>query len=249
MTAIINRFLAPFRLPEKIAAAPALSKTRVELVKYFPFSRPDSLREWEEKIFKGRVIYKIAKEGSLSCVRAISENAASALYYQIKVDAKKRDPVISWKWKVEKFPEKKNREDLEKVDEDDFAARVYVIFPAKFLLNSRVLEYVWAKDLPVGTTGTSPYSKNIKLIVLRSGIDKEMKWFPEERDIVSDHLKMFGRLPDYNIGAVAFMTNTEHTGTSAEALYGDIRLGYKARGMKGGSKNENKILADKIFDR
>ena len=101
-----------------------------------------------------------------------------------------------------------------------------------FITNSRVLEYVWAEKLPAGTAGTSPYSKNIKLIVLRSGPDKDDRWFSEERDITADYIKMFGRSPEYNIGAVAFMTNTEHTGSRAAAMYDEIEIGYKEGGSK-----------------
>ena len=197
------------------------------IVKDFPFSEESALKEWEEKIFKGKVVYRVEKEEPLSYVRAKSDKAASALYYKIKLDAKKNDPVISWKWNVGKFPLKKATESLEIENEDDFAARVYVIFPAVFFTNSKVLEYIWSETLPKGMIGTSPYSKNIKLIVARSGANPDKKWFQEERDITADYMKAFGRRPEYDIGAVAFMTNTEHTLTSAEAMYDEIRLGYK----------------------
>src|SRR3989338_2354408 len=206
----------------KRAAREVPATYKILLVKYFPFSEENSLREWEEKIFKGKVVYRIEKDQSLSYVRATSEKSASALYYKIKLDAKKRDPVISWKWRVEKFPTKTRPESLETTDEDDFAARVYVIFPAKFFTKSKVLEYLWAEQLPVGSVGTNPYSKNIKLIAAESGPDKENGWRAQERDIVSDHVKVFGRKPEYDIGAVAFMTNAEHTGTSADSMYDEI---------------------------
>ena len=200
---------------------------RTEIVKAFPFSEENSLKEWEEKIFRGKVFYRTEKNKPLSYVRATSKGTASALYYKIKLDAKGKNPLISWKWNVDKFPEKKSKENLETENEDDFAARVYVIFPALFFTNSKVLEYVWAETLPVDSIGTSPYSKNIKLIVARSGENKDKKWFREDRDITADYIKVFGRRPEYDIGAVAFMTNTEHTGTSADAMYTDISLGYK----------------------
>lgn len=203
------------------------AKYKIELVKWFPFSEENSLKEWEEKIFKGKVYYRIEKDAPLAYVRATSKANASALYYKIKLDAKNRNPVISWKWRVEKFPVKKLKESLETQDEDDFAARVYVIFPAIFFTNSRVLEYIWAETLPAGMIGTSPYAKNIKLIVLKSGIPKEKEWAEEKRDVVSDYIKAFGRPPEYDIGAVAFMTNAEHTETTADAMYDEIRLGYK----------------------
>ncbi len=198
-----------------------------EIVKDFPFSEENALKEWEEKIFRGRVVYRIEEDQPLSYVRATSDKTASALYYKLKLDAKKKSPVISWKWNVDKFPEKKKKESLETENEDDFAARVYVIFPAMFFTNSKVLEYIWSETLPEGMIGTSPYSKNIKLIVARSGPNKDKKWFQEDRDIAADYMKAFGTKPEYNIGAVAFMTNTEHTGTSADAMYDEINLGYK----------------------
>ena len=200
---------------------------KAEIVKDFPFPDKDSLKEWEEKIFRGKVVYTVEQNEPLSYVRATSNKTASALYYKIKLDAKGKDPVISWKWNVSKFPEKQKEESLETENEDDFAARVYVIFPAMFFTNSKVLEYVWAEKLPEGSIGTSPYSKNIKLIVARSGQNKDGKWYQEDRDITADYIKAFGVKPEYNIGAVAFMTNTEHTGTSADAMYDEIKLGYK----------------------
>ena len=200
---------------------------KAEILKAFPFSEDNALKEWEEKVFRGKVNYRIEKEGSLDYVRAISNKTASALYYRIKLDAKRKDPVISWKWNVDKFPEKKASESLEAENEDDFAARIYVIFPAVFFTKSKVLEYIWAETLPEGLIGTSPYSKNIKLIVARSGPNPDKIWFTEDRDIAADYLKAFGTRPEYDIGAIAFMTNTEHTGTSAEALYDDIKIGYK----------------------
>lgn len=199
---------------------------KTEMVKYFQFSQNGSLEEWEEKVFKGRVIYEIEKDRDLSYVRAKSESAASALYYKIKLDVRGQHPIISWKWKVNAFPKKSSPENIETENEHDFAARVYVIFPAGFITNWKVLEYIWAETLPVGTTGTSPYSKNIKLTVLRSGPVKEGEWFQEERDIVADYTRAFGEPPRHNVGAVSFMTNAEHTSTSADADYDDIKLGY-----------------------
>lgn len=213
------------------AGEAAFLKYRMAIVKWFPFSEDNSLKEWEEKIFKGNVVYRIEKAQDLSYVRATSNRTASALYYRIKLDAKSKSPVISWKWMAEKFPTKKMKESLDVQDEDDFAARVYVIFPALFFTNSKVLEYVWANELPVGMIGKSPYSKNIKIIVARSGAGNEKQWMPEDRDITADYIKAFGRAPEYNIGAVAFMTNAEHTGTSADAMYDEIKLGYKEEGV------------------
>ncbi len=207
-------------------ATPAYSAKSVKL---FSFSDNDPLKEWEEKVFKGRVVYTVEKDQDLSYVRAQSVGSASALYYKIKLDAKNNTPTLSWKWHVDRFPVKANPESLGTENEDDFAARVYVIFPAMFITNYKVLEYLWAESLPVGSIGDSHYSKNIKLIVLESGKAKDANFVREDRDIVADYIKAFGTAPEHNIGAVAFMTNAEHTNTNADALYDEIDLGYKEK--------------------
>lgn len=223
--AVIRTVAAPIaKVVQKVIELPA--RLKMELVKWFPFSEESALREWEEKVFKGKVVYTVEQDTGQSYVRAQSEGKASALYYKIKLDTRYKHPVITWKWRVNRFPKKQQPESLESQDENDFAARVYVIIPDGFITNWKVIEYVWTETLPAGTTGTSPYSQNIKQIVVRSGPTQEGEWFFEERDVISDYTKVFGQAPTRNIGAVAFMTNAEHTGTSADALYDEIKIGY-----------------------
>jgi len=212
---------------EKLPFGGALRQKGIDIaaiVRQFPFSKENSLKEWEEKILKGKVVYIIEKGGALSYVRAKSDKTASALYYKIKLDVKKR-PVISWKWRVDKFPGRDLPETIEGKKEEDFAARVYVIFPAAFFTNSKCMEYIWAESLPVGTFGRSGYSKNIKVLVLESG--KSEDWRLEERDIVEDYVKLYGEEPRLNVGAISFMTDADSTGTYADAVYDEIKIGYK----------------------
>ena len=42
-----------------------VSNLRCDIVKKFSFSDKDALKEWEEKIFKDRVIYRIEKDNVL----------------------------------------------------------------------------------------------------------------------------------------------------------------------------------------
>ena len=199
---------------------------RVQVVKHFPFSDDASLREWEEKIFKGRVLYSIDRENHQSFVLASSNKTASALYYKIKLDMDKR-PVISWRWNAQKFPVKKDSENLKDVKQDDFAARVYVIFPALFFTNSKALEYVWAESTPEETVVPSPYSKNLQLIVAESGRRENGAWIEECRDIYEDYIKAFGSETKLGIGAIAFMTDSDTTESLAESFYDEIKIGYK----------------------
>ena len=195
------------------------------LVKEFSFSDLSCLKEWEEKVFKGKVVYTLEEVDSQGkCVKADSDNTASALYYKIKMNIKQR-PVISWKWKVEQFPGRKEVESITNKKEEDFAARVYVIFPATFFPNSKAIEYIWAETLAVGTKSSSPYSNNIQVMVLRSG-DSADEWAVEKRDIYADYIELFGEAPTKNVGAISFMTDSDSTQTQAKAFYDEITLGY-----------------------
>ncbi len=205
---------------------PIAEGLKMDMVKYFPFSTENSLKEWKDKIFKGKVVYEVKASDDESFVLATSNGTCSAKYYRIKLDMKK-NPVISWKWNARKFPAKKGKEDLSKVKHDDFVARVYVIFPAIFFTNSQSLEYVWAESVEKGTVVDSPYSKNLKIMVLRSGKKDVEEWVSEERDIYEDYKNVFKTEPKYNIGAVAFMTDADSTKSTAEACYDDIKIGYK----------------------
>ncbi|MFH1594088.1 MAG: DUF3047 domain-containing protein [Candidatus Omnitrophota bacterium] len=195
----------------------------IEVVKRFPFTEENSLKEWKEKVLKGKVIYEIERGGDLSYVRAMSKKAASALYYKIALDIRKR-PVISWRWRVDEFPKKSRPENIADKEEEDFAARVYVIFPAAFFTKSKVIEYIWSESLPKDEAGASGYTDNIKILVLQTGVESD--WRYEKRDIYEDYVRLFGEEPKLNIGAVAFMTDADSTKTSAVALYDEIEMGY-----------------------
>ena len=198
---------------------------KVGLIKHFPFSEEDSLREWEEKILKGKVLYRIDRRNKESFVLGSSDQTASALYYRIKLDMDRR-PVISWKWNARKFPLKKEPEDLKNIQQDDFTARVYVIFLTPLFIDSKALEYIWTESIPEGTITASPYSENLQLIVAECGRKGE-GWISEKRDIYKDFVSAFGEEPKLNIGAIAFMTDSDSTESSAESFYDDIKIGYK----------------------
>jgi len=202
--------------------ATMVKETFESVIKYFPFTQENALSEWQEKILKGRTVYSRETAGNGAYVRADSNKTASMLYYKISIDVKSH-PVIKWKWLATDFPSKKMPERINYKKEEDYAGRVYVAFPAPFFTNSKAIAYIWAKDMPVGTRGESPYSKNIKVVVLRSG-DSKGEWMSEERDIYEDYVSLFGEKPRLNIGGISFMTNSDNTKTHAMCLYAEIKL-------------------------
>ena len=212
---LISRILT-FYLPEE----------KVTIVRSFSFDAEDALKGWDQKVLRKKVQYNVESRDGESFVHAISRNSCSGVYHKVKVDVSKR-PFISWKWRVAEFPDKDSPDDLTNAEEDDFAARIYVIFPALFFANSKVLEYVWAEDLKPGTMSSSPYTDNIKLVVVESGLKDGDTWVEEERDIYEDYIAAFNRSPNMNIGSIAFMCDSDSTGTSAEAFFDDIKIYFK----------------------
>ena len=198
------------------------------LPKWFPFNTEDALDEWEEKVFKNRVLYSVEPEQEGGYLSAKSEQACSGLIYKIKFYPK-LFPMISWEWKVAKFPKEGAALQVQEgwIEKDDYAARVYVIFPSWYFMHIKCIEYIWHENLAEETIMTSPYFDNIKLIVTESGRTNMEQWVSEKRNIYDDYVRAFGKPPSVYVGAIALMTDTDNTLSTAEAFYRNIKLGYK----------------------
>lgn len=199
-----------------------------DLPKWFPFNRQTALQEWQEKVFKDKVLYTVQVQKGGGYLSAKSDQACSGLFYKIKFDVDQL-PMMSWSWKVLKFPEKKsqNTGDIGWLERDDYPARVYVIFSSWNFMNTKSLEYIWDEKLPEGTIMTSPYLQNIKLIVVQSGKDGTDRWISEERNIYDDYKRAFDKAPPHFVTGIALMTDADNTLSTAEALYKDLKVGYK----------------------
>lgn len=174
---------------------------------------------WEEKSFKGKTVYTVVPDGAGQVLRAESRDAASGLIFERKYDLKQY-PRLAWRWKVENI--------LQKGDErskagDDYAARVYVIFPHWFAPKTRSINYIWANKLPKGEFVPNPFFSNAVMLAVQSGPERVGEWLSEERDVAADYRRIFGEDPPL-VGAVAIMTDTDNTGESAVAFYDDLRL-------------------------
>ncbi len=172
-------------------------------------------------ILNGQVDYKVLKVGGDGYVDAISDKTCSAIYYRLGYKLKDY-PVLSWSWNVSKFPDKSAAKTDK--DRDDYAARVYVVFPFLSFSSSKFIEYVWDNDLPEDSVVQSPEGENIKIIVARSGPCAEGEWKEEKRNVYEDYLKAFGTKPTLGVGAVAIMCDADSTKTEAASKFDDITV-------------------------
>ena len=178
------------------------------------FSASD-LSGWTDKTIKGSTSYTL-EDGAL---KAHSVKAASGKIKKLSIDVHKY-PKITWSWRIDHVLK---REDIKQKSGDDFAARVYVLFPRTFFWRMRAINYVWAAKMPKGSEAPSPYTKNSVIVAVESGDEGAGKWVSEERNIYEDYKRIYGEEPPL-LGGVAIMTDTDDTQDEATAWYGDITL-------------------------
>ncbi|MCG6981959.1 MAG: DUF3047 domain-containing protein [Deltaproteobacteria bacterium] len=202
---------------------------------------------WEPLYFKSKeqhTDYSLVREDGQVVVKALADGSASMLRRKISIDPKEY-PIIQWRWKVANILKKGN---VYQKDGDDDPARIYVTFaydPTKlgFFENIKyklikvlygeypplaALTYIWASNAPKGLVVPNPFTDRAMMVVVESGAKNVNSWIDEERDIYGDYRNAFGDEPPM-ISGVAIMTDTDNTGESATAYYGDIRFRKRRR--------------------
>ena len=230
--------VAPFGEPTRLQAE---SPARVE-IGAFSAATPDGPwpNGWKPLTFPKipqHTMYRLVKDGDRVAVKAASQASSSGLTKEILIDPKEY-PIIQWQWKVSNILK---AGDVAKKEGDDYPARIYVTFQydsqkvglfgkakyeaAKLIYGQYpplgAINYIWESRAPVGTAVPNPYTDQVQMIVVDSGSSKLNTWITEERNVYEDYKRAFGQDPPM-ISGVAIMTDTDNTGESAEAYYGDI---------------------------
>jgi len=197
-------------------------------------------KDWAPFTFRGidrHTDYRLVEEDGKVVVKATAHASASGLMRRIAIDPREY-PIVQWRWKAANVLEKA---DIHRKEGDDYPARIYIAFqydPAKLSISERikygvakmlhgehpphaVLNYLWASKAPVGLVVPNAYTDRSMMIVVQSGVENLNAWVEEERNILEDYKKAFNEEPPA-ISGVAIMTDTDNTGESATAYYGDI---------------------------
>jgi len=208
------------------------------------FSELQSLTEsiWEPLTFRGirqYSHYRLVRGNGINVVRAETDGGASGLIARKRVDPNVFQN-IEWRWKVSNIYHKG---DAGKKSGDDYPARIYIAFAHEpertgFLekagraaagilydgeLPGSAINYIWANKLEPGRIIPNVYSKDARMIAVNSGSKKTGRWVAHKRNIIEDYRRAFGREPPAIIG-IAIMSDSDNTGESATAWYGDISL-------------------------
>jgi Protein of unknown function (DUF3047) len=198
---------------------------------------PPSWQPLEFKKIPRHTSYSLVRSDGVVVVRASSEASASGLVRRMRIDPRQY-PVVQWRWKVEGLLEKG---DVSSKKGDDYPARIYITFeydPSRLGLFDKArfeavrllygeyppfaaITYIWEGHAPLGTIVPNAYTDRVKMIVVESGSARVGRWVSERRDLLADYRAAFGDEPP-EISGVAIMTDTDNTGESVTAYFGDI---------------------------
>ncbi|UTF51400.1 DUF3047 domain-containing protein [Desulfomicrobium sp. ZS1] len=169
---------------------------------------------WKEKEFAGRTVYTPLHEEKL--LLAESNGTASGFFFEQSIDLRET-PWLNWSWKVENV--------LQGVKErekggDDYPARIYVVAKGGLAFwKTKALSYVWSSAESEGAMWPSAFTSSAYMVAVRSGTARVGELVTEKRNIREDWKQAFGEDIE-EIDAVAIMTDTDNSGQSARAWYG-----------------------------
>ncbi len=190
--------------------------------------------------FKINTRYRLVNDATgVTVIEARAEQSASALGKSLNIDPHAK-PWIHWRWQV---PQLIADADNHHRHLEDSPVRVIVTFDgdmnkldveeraiaarAKALTGQPMpyatLMYIWENKAAANTVIESAHTSRIKMIVAESGDTRSGAWLEYERNITRDFEKAFGEKPG-RIRSLGIMTDTDNTGASTLAYYGDIRF-------------------------
>lgn len=197
---------------------------------------------WEPMVIlrnKKKTHYQLISKDDTTVLHARADGASSGLMHKVDINPQ-QDPWLHWRWKIASLvrtadnTQRATEDSPVRVilgfdgDKDSMPFADQVLFETAKLMTGydfpyATLMYIWENNKPVGTVIGSTYTSRIKMMVAESGSDGIGEWRHFARNIVEDYEKAFGEKPGRLIG-VGVLTDTDNTGESAEAWYGDIKL-------------------------
>jgi len=231
-----------------VAAVPSFpgAQTRMEaapLVTPFSAGKPPALPpSWTPvQISAGKTptAYELVVDQGTVVLHARAEAAASGLGHDVSFDLHGA-PMLEWRWKISHLVEGADNSDPAR---EDSPARIVLQFDgtksrlplkdrAYFVLGKQLsgqepayatLMYVWANRAPVGAVIPNPRTSRVQMVVAGSGTTGVGSWQTIRRNVVEDFRRAFGEDPG-PLTAVGVLTDTDNTGGSVEAWYGDLKF-------------------------
>ena len=191
-----------------------------ETIKVFNFTESEfkTLKVKKVRGADAKTKYSLGKNEYGNFIRSESENAASGLGKEIKINLSK-SPFLNISWKVEN--------DLSGINENskkghDYAARVFVIKKTGATpLSNRAMNYVYSSNNEINSNQPSPYTKKSIDYVLSTTKENLNEWVTVKVN-VKEHFKKFHDIDVNDIEGVAIMTDTDNSKKLAISYYQNI---------------------------
>jgi len=198
---------------------------------------------WQMQTIRGRTPaeFRIINEND-GIVEAVANAAVASLFHPVQADATSMS-ILTWRWRV---LDAVDGSDLYSKSGDDYPARVYVLFDydigglpfrARWQLRlarliygpwvpGAALCYVAANGVKVGTITPNAYTDRVQMIVVADEGNRDNgEWQSFSRNIAEDFAAAFGE-PAPPVLGIAIAIDTDDTGESAVAWFGDIELSH-----------------------
>jgi hypothetical protein len=198
---------------------------------------PDGWQRWTLSKLKKPTRYTLVDSDGRTVVHAQADASASGLVQKLDIDPREF-PLLAWQWKTMSLIK---HADNHTKNFEDSPVRVVVTFAGDldslsfddrvFFDNVRALTrqqmpyatlmYIWENRAPVNAVLPNQHTSRIKMVVAASGEQSVGRWQAQLRNIYEDYKRAFNEEPG-RITSIAVMSDTDNTGESVEAYYGDI---------------------------
>jgi hypothetical protein len=237
-----SRALAPAALLWLLSIVPAAAQEPPGVV-LFSSAKPGAALPagWEvAKITdtKKPTEYRFIENDGHVVLEAVAVAAASGIAQRIPIDIAQW-PRIEWRWKINRLID---TADNSQARTEDSPARLVFEFEGdkkKLSFGDRAqlslaesisgrespyatLMYIWSNKVPVGTVIPNPRTNRVQMVVASSGAGGVGAWQSLSRNLREDYRKAYGEDPPGRVVAYGVLTDTDNTGESVQAWYGDI---------------------------
>ncbi len=196
---------------------------------------------WRPLVFRGvanQTQYALESFEGIEVARAESNCGASGLVLRLDEIDLDQTPLLSWRWRIDRGLDLSQEQSKA---EDDFAARVYILFEldksrastlkrlrhrlAKLIYGKDIpgsaLNFVWTSRLPVGTIWENPFEESAMMIALAQGANAG--WRRETVDVVARYHEVF-RTPIAPLLGLAIMSDSDNSCQRTEARFADFKF-------------------------
>ena len=197
-----------------------LTSTNATEINVFEFTEFEisKLKVRKARGAENKTIYSVGSNENGNFLKAIADNAASALGKEMQINLNKT-PFINITWKIEK--------DLPGIKENtkkghDFAARVLINKKTGATpLSNRAINYVFSSNSKVGISSPSPYTKKSIDNVLSSTKENLNEWISVRANVKED-FKRFHNLDVNQLDGLAIMVDTDDSKMKAISYFQNI---------------------------